>query len=379
MSRIPCGSGHQLGRIGFDQGPTRVWWRGQDGVMRLLVLGGTAFLSRAVARAALTAGDEVVCAARGRSGEPPAGGTFVSLDRDHPDGYAAVIAAGPFDAIVDVSSKPSFVRAAVAALAEHTDHWVYVSSCSAYADNETPGQRAADAPTLPPAPVEIDEPFESDNYGPCKVACERAVIEAMGAERSFICRAGLIVGPEDGSGRFTYWPVRMARGGEVLAPGAATDPVQWVDVRDLAQWLVSAARTHLGGVFDGIGAPVTRAEFLAGVAAGVGVDAPELTWVDSEFLVAHDVNPWTGPRSLPLWLPLPEYMGFLARDVSASIAAGLACRDLADTSRSTLAWQRDANAARSASSTASTETVRVTGLTADEETELLGEWRSARA
>ena len=328
--------------------------------MRFLVLGGTAFVGRAVARAAVTAGDEVVCAARGTSGPLADGVTFVSLDRTDPEGYAAAIAAGPFDAVVDVSSKPSFVRGALKELSSHTDFWVYVSSASAYSDNETPGQRAADAPTFPAAPVEIDDPTQFENYGPCKVACEQAVLAAMGPERTFICRAGLIVGPEDKSGRFPYWPARMARGGEVLAPGSPNDPVQWIDVRDLAEWLVSAARTRVNGIFDGICPSVPRSEFLAGVAAGVGVTHPELTWVDQAFLVENEVEPWAGPRSLPLWLPLPEYGGFLARDVSASLAAGLICRDVADSAHATLEDQAQPG-----------------GLTAAEETELLTAWHAA--
>ena len=242
----------------------------------------------------------------------PAGVTFVSLDRADPQGYAAVIAAGPFDAVVDVSSKPSFVRAALEALSSHTDFWVYVSSASAYADNETPGQRAADAPTLPAAPVEIDDPTQFENYGPCKVACEQAVLAAMGADRSFICRAGLIVGPEDTSGRFTVLAGADGAGRRGARAGAARRPGA-VDrcARLWREWLVSAARTRVSGVFDGIGAPVTRADFLAGVAAGVGVTHPELTWVDQTFLVENEVEPWAGPRSLPLWLPLPEYRWFL--------------------------------------------------------------------
>jgi nucleoside-diphosphate-sugar epimerase len=347
--------------------------------MRLLVLGGTAFLSRAVASSAITSGDDVVCAARGESGAPPTGARFVTLDRNDPAGLAAVVDSGPYDVVLDVSSKPSFVRAALAALAGHTEHWIYVSSASAYADNATPGQRASDAPTLPPAGPDVDDPTDFDNYGPCKVACEQAVIEAMGAAHAFICRAGLIVGPEDASGRFTYWPTRLDRArragagldpqGEVLAPGNPDDLVQWVDVRDLAEWLVRAARTRMSGIFDGIGSPVSRAEFLTGVAAGAGVSEPALTWVDQEFLLEHDVNPWAGPRSLPLWLPLPEYAGFLSRDVSASIAAGLTLRDIEDTTRSTLLWWREAQDHDHGKA----------GLTVDEERVLLAAWHGAHA
>jgi hypothetical protein len=176
-----------------------------------------------------------------------------------------------------------------------------------------------------------------ENYPEMKRACELAVLDAYGPDRSFLCRAGLIVGPADPTDRFTYWPVRMARGGEVLAPGRPEDLVQYVDVRDLAAWLLTATEKGLSGAYDGAGAPVRFADFLAGVAAGVGVE-PTLTWLDQEFLKSHDVNPWSGPRSLPMWLPMPEYGGFLSHDTSASVAAGLRSRDLTETSRDTRAW-----------------------------------------
>jgi 2'-hydroxyisoflavone reductase len=337
--------------------------------MRLLVLGGTVFLSRAVAQAAVTAGDEVICAARGKQGTPPDGARFVHLDRADPRGYGQLTALGHVDAVLDVSSTPSQVRGALAAMSGQADHWIYVSSASVYEDSATPAQRATDAPVLPAAPPEIDDPTQPDTYGPCKVACEHAVIEAMGAEHSFICRAGLIVGPGDPSGRFTAWPARFARGGTVLAPGAPDDPVQWIDVRDLAAWLVDVARTRVAGIFDGICPPVGRGAFLAGVAAGADVEHPDIVWVDGQFLLDHEVNPWAGPRSLPLWLPLPEYAGFLSRDVSASVAAGLSPRDVADTSRATLAWLRDHPPAESA---------RTAGLTPSDEQTLLSAWQAAQ-
>jgi nucleoside-diphosphate-sugar epimerase len=333
--------------------------------MRLLILGGTAFLGRAVARAALRDGHHVTGAARGASGAVPAGATFVRLDRTEADAYAAV--AGEYDAVVDVSSRPSHVRAAVAALGDRVAHWVYVSSASAYRDNATPGQRAADAPTHEPAGPDADDPAADGyaNYGPCKVACERAVMDGVGADRAFVCRAGLIVGPEDDSGRFTYWPVRVARGGEIVAPGTPDDPVQWIDVRDLANWLVRSAAQRRAGIFDGIGAPVGRGEFLDRIAVGVGTRDARFVWVDGDFLAAHDMRPWAGPRSLPLWLPLPEYAGFLSRDVRDSLAAGLTSRDLESTARDTLDWRR---------STPDSGGLGGAGLTAAEEAELLAAW-----
>lgn len=305
--------------------------------MKLLVLGGTVYLGRAVARHAVAAGHEVTCAARGASGVVPDGARHVVVDRDEPDGLAA-LAGASFDAVVDVAQQPSHVRRAVAALGGRVGHWSFVSTCSVYADQSTPAQRAESAPLVDPAPSEVDD-ADGPYYGPCKVSCEQAV-QSSGVP-AFICRAGLIVGPEDPSGRFDYWVSRLARaradGGPVLAPGGPGELVQWVDVRDLAAWLVSAAETRLTGVYDGIGAPVPRAEFLNGVAAGVGAD-PKVIWADQDFLAAQGVQPWTGERSLPMWLPLPEYAGFMSRDVTRSLAAGLRTRPVADTARDTLAW-----------------------------------------
>jgi len=304
--------------------------------MRLLVLGGNVFLGRAVASHARDAGHDVTCATRGESGSPASGVRFVPIDRGTPGGLSG-LAGETFDAVVDVARRPSHVRAALAALAGRTGHWSYVSSCSVYADNATPGQRADGAPVVPAAPPDVDD-ATGEMYGPCKVTCERLVQDGVGADRVFLCRAGLIVGPEDPSGRFAYWVRRLARGGEVLAPGDPAEPVQFVDVRDLAAWLVTAAESGLSGPYDGIGAPMPRGEFLAGVAAAVAPEPPTLTWIDQEFLAAHDVRPWMGERALPLWLPLPEYAGFMTRDTSPALAAGLRTRDLRDTARDTWEW-----------------------------------------
>jgi 2'-hydroxyisoflavone reductase len=297
------------------------------GGVKLLVFGGTVFLGHAIAAQARDAGHDVTCAARGRSGRVPDGVRLVHVDRDDP---AALSALDGYDAVVDVARRPSHVRNAVSALAGRTGHWTFVSTASVYADNATPGQRVSTAPLLTAAPPDVDD-AEGDNYGPCKVSCEEAV-PAAGVP-SFICRAGLIVGPEDPFGRFDYWVSRVDRGGEILAPGSPDEPVQWVDVRDLAAWIIYAAETGLTGTYDGIGEPVTRAELLRGLGA-----EPTLTWVDQDFLSAQGIQPWMGERSLPMWLPLPEYAGLMCRDVSPSLAAGLVTRPLAETARDTLAW-----------------------------------------
>ena len=183
-------------------------------------------------------------------------------------------------------------------------------------------------------------------------------------ENAFICRAGLIAGPEDPTGRFTYWPLRLDRGGEVLAPGTSDDAVQLIDVRDLAQWIVFAAQTHLTGTFDGIGPSFTRGQFLAQCAAAVGSSCT-FTWADRAFLESQDIRRWSGPRSLPLWLPLPDFAGFATRDTSPARESGLTVRALSETACDTLAWARSADGV-------------VTGLTADEERAALRAWHANR-
>jgi 2'-hydroxyisoflavone reductase len=306
--------------------------------MRILVLGGTVFLGRAVARLARAAGHDVTCAARGVSGRPIDGVRFVVADRDDPAGLSG-LDGERFDAVVDVTRRPSHARYAVDALAGRVGHWTYVSTISVYADQATPGGTPASTPLLAPAPAEVDDPSGSNAhwYGACKVACELAVRDRIAADRLFICRAGLLVGPEDPSDRFPYWVARLAAGGEVLAPGAPDEPVQLVHVDDLAGWLLHAAGTGLAGCFDGTGPVVTRAEVLAGIAAGVGAPHPRLTWVDGDFLRARDVRAWSGERALPLWLE-PGYEGMLTRDVGAALAAGLAPRPVAEAAADTLRW-----------------------------------------
>jgi nucleoside-diphosphate-sugar epimerase len=248
------------------------------------------------------------------------------------------------------------VRSAVETLGERAGHWCFVSSISVYADFATPGQRADTAPLLGAAGPDDDD-FAPDTYGPRKVACEQAL-----PPKSFIVRPGLVIGPEDATNRFAYWASRLERGGEILAPGNPDDSVQWVDVRDLAAWIVQAAETRLGGVYDGICAPVTRLEMLT----SMGYD-PQLTWVPQDFLAEQGVEMWMGERALPVWVNLPEFAGFLAHDPTTALEAGLRIRPLAETTRDTLAWLAS-----------SPEIKRTSGITPDDERALLAEWHSRR-
>lgn len=323
--------------------------------MRLLVLGGTAFLSHAVAEAALTRGHEVVCAARGVSGTVPAGARLVVWDRADPV-PAELLGLAP-DAVVDVARLPSQVRRAVAAFP--AAHWSFVSTANVYADTATPGQ-TADAALVRPIEDDLDSSSSPEAYGGMKVACERIV--RAGVTAAFVVRPGLIVGPGDLSGRFGYWPSHVAQAvadrGPLLAPGDPRDAVQLIDVRDLADWILDAAERGTSGTFAGVGPAMSREEFLDGISAGVG-GAPRLRWVPTPWLVEHGVAEWAGPRSLPLWLSSPGYEGFMTHDVGASLAAGLRIRPVAETARDTLAWLR------------ATPDAVVTGLTRDEELELL--------
>ena len=325
--------------------------------MRVLILGGTVFLGRALAVDARAAGHDVTCAARGISGAPPDGVRLVQIDRDRADGCAQLIGER-FDAVIDVSRHPGQVRRAVTVLKHAAGHWTFVSTVTVYADNRTPNQRAATAPLRAEAPPEVER-GDGDAYGPAKVACERLV-----GDDAFICRPGLIVGPEDPTGRFTYWPLRLARGGEVLAPGTPDAPVQYIDVRDLAAWIVHAVETGLTGTYDAVCAARPMGGFLSECATAVRGSC-SFTWVDRAFLEARDVRRWAGPRSIPLWVPLPEFGGFLTRDHTAAYAAGLTVRALADTARDTLAWARAADGS-------------VTGLTAGQEADLLHAWHTRR-
>ncbi|MFC5492090.1 epimerase [Nocardioides caricicola] len=327
--------------------------------MKILVLGGSVFLSKAVAVDALARGHEVTCATRGTSGSVPEGATFTQWDRydDVPD----ELAAASYDAVVDVGRIPSWVRKGVAAWPDA--HWVFVSTVNVYADDSIPNGRPGTVPLREPQPEDRDLKTDPESYGPMKVACEQIVRD--GAASWTVIRPGLIVGPEDPTGRFTYWPVRLAEGGAALAGGLPEDLMQVIDARDLAAWIVTCAEQRTTGDYDGVGEVLPIRDLIAQVAVGVNSDAT-LTWVPQEFLAEQGVEPWMGPESLPLWLPRPEYDGLGSHDPAPSYAAGLVLRPLADTARDTLAWQR------------ATPDAVVSGMSRDKEAAVLAAWHSLR-
>lgn len=310
--------------------------------MHLLILGGTAWLGQTVAQTALAAGHAVTCLARGLSGGVPEGATLVQADRDAPDALNSLPSTS-WDAVIDVGRQPGQVRTAAHALAGRCGLYVFVSSASVYADHATPGADET-APVL--APLQADTMREMSDYGAAKAACEQHVLQAMGNDRALIARAGLIGGPGDVSDRSGYWPWRFARaqasGQPVLAPEPDTCATQLIDVRDLAQWLVTAAAQRTAGIFNALGETQPLAEHLA-LAREVAGHTGEVVTAPTEWLRAQGVEPWAGPKSLPLWLPMADYAGFSARDGRRAAAAGLARRPLRETLADTLRWERQRN------------------------------------
>lgn len=323
--------------------------------MHLVVLGGTVFLSRAVAVEALARGHRVTCVSRGVSGDVPAGAAHLRWDRA--EAAPAEVAALAPDAVVDVAKLPSHVRRAVAALPDA--HWVFVSTVSVYADTSRPGGTVEDSATLEPVVEDLDPRSSPEAYGAMKVACEALVRD--GAASATVVRPGLIVGPGDPTGRFTAWPVRAelahADGEGLLLPGDPEDLVQVIDVRDLASWLVDLAESHTSGTFDAVCPPLARAGFVAALGAAVGGVHPR--WVPSATLLEAGVPEWNGPGALTVWVGSPGTDGFLARDPGTALEAGLRPRPLAHTAADTLAWVHD------------TPDAPVAGLTRDEERALL--------
>ena len=242
----------------------------------------------------------------------PAGARHVVLDRAAPDWSAL---DGDWDAVVDVARTPSWVADALDALAERVAHWTFVSTISVYADHATPGGSQDTLPLLPPITDDVEQDTP-EKYGASKVGCEQDV--QARARRALIVRPGLIVGPGDPSGRFSYWPERLAEGGDVLAPESPDRPAQVIDVRDLAAWIVSCSENRVTGVYDATGHVSSLGVMLEEIARSVGGGA-ELVWVDARFLQEHEVVHWAGPRSLPLWLP-DDGIGIASHDVSAAFA-----------------------------------------------------------
>ncbi len=311
----------------------------------LLILGGTGLTGPHQVRYALARGHRVTIFNRGRK-QPEWPGTVQQLlgDRDKNDyaSIAAEIAKGRrWDLVIDnPSSVPAWIRDAATVLKGHVGGYMMISSLSAYADNATPGQDE-NAPLAtfdgdPLAETMASLRADMNKYAGLKAATEAETRKHFGA-RSTIVRPGLIVGPGDETDRFTYWPLRMRRGGEVLCPGDGRDPVKLIDARDLGEWMIRLAEREAHGAYNAIGPDyaLDMAALLYGIRASTTQGA-SLTFVPSEFLQAQNVSPW---GDMPVWVPnAGDSAGFHTRSNAKAIAAGLTFRSLADTVAATLAW-----------------------------------------
>jgi 2'-hydroxyisoflavone reductase len=300
--------------------------------MKLLILGGTKFLGRHAVDAALAAGHDVTIFTRGQS-NPELFPDVEHLQGDR-DGDLGALEGRGWDGVVDTSGYvPRVVRQSAELLRDAVDRYVFVSSISVYDDFSQPIDEST-------AVAQLEDPATEDvleHYGALKAASETVIDEVYG-DRGANVRAGLIVGPYDPTDRFTYWPRRIAAGGDVLGPGDPAAPVQFVDARDLAAWLVKLALEGPGGVFNATGPskPLTFASLLERARAAIGSDV-NVVWIDEQTLLDAEVQAWT---ELPLWLPGDDYAGMARADTRRARAAGLTFRPLEETVVDTLAWDR---------------------------------------
>ena len=338
--------------------------------MRVLILGGTGLIGPHQVRYALSRGHHVTIFNRGRQKEVWPGPVEELLgDRN---GDLKALEGRDWDACIDnPTTLPVWVRDAAHVLKGHVGRYIFISTITAYAANDKSEDETAPLAAYAGADV-MAETVESFNakpqlYGPLKAASEREALKEFGEQATTIVRPSLIVGPGDGTDRFTYWPVRLARGAEILAPGDGSDPVQFIDARDLAEWTVRLAEQQTAGVFNagGPAAPMTMRQMLEGIAQGLHVD-PQITWAPTAFLKANKVSAW---RDMPVWIPgQGETFGFHRRNLSRALAQGLTYRPLAITASDTLAWFRTLPAERQAKLRA--------GLTVDREADLLAKLKA---
>jgi len=330
--------------------------------MKILILGGTIFLGRHLVDAAISRDHDVTLFNRGEHNA----NLFPAVEklRGDRDGNLFALEGRQWDAVIDTCGYvPRIVQASAELLASAVEHYTFISSISVYADVSKPG--IDEEGELGVLEDESVEDITGGAYGPLKVLCEQAA-EAFFPGRTLNIRPGLIVGPYDPSDRFTYWLHCIARGGEVLAPSPGQKPVQIIDARDLAEWIIGLIEARVSGVYNATGPDyrLTMQDLLELCRTELGSETT-ITWVDEGFLLGAGVEPW---MDLPLWLAGDEDSGMLAVNVEKAISANLTFRSLEETIRDTYHWagKRPADHQWRA------------GLAPDREQELLTMWHNSR-
>ena len=332
--------------------------------LRILILGGTGFIGPNQVKYAVARGHKVTVFNRGRSqGEIPDEVERLYGDRN---GQLDALKGRDWDVVIDnPTTLPRWVRDAAQILQGHTGQYVFISTLSVYASWARPNMDET-------APLEeLEDPASEDtrkDYGALKALSEHEA-EKWFPGKTTIIRPGLIVGPEDPSDRFTYWPVRVARGGEVLAPGTPSDPVQIIDARDLAEFSIRMVEQGNMGIYNAVGprSPFTMGEMLAGIRAVLpGSLEIRFTWADAEFLAARTVRPWS---DMPVWIPtVGDTAGWSQVNIDRALAKGITFRPFAQTALDTLEWHK--------TRPAEAQVTMRAGLTPEREAEVLAAWHA---
>jgi 2'-hydroxyisoflavone reductase len=303
--------------------------------MNILILGGTKFMGRHIVDSALARGHSVTLFNRGKTNP----GLFPSVETILGDREFDIekLKGREWDAVVDVAGYvPRIVRLSAYGVERSVGRYVFISSISVYPDSLLTKIGIDESDPVGKLEDESVEEITGETYGPLKALCEKTVMDLYG-ERGLVIRPGLIVGPNDPTDRFTYWPMRVARGGDVLAPERPGVPVQIIDVRDLSEFIIKLIESNALGIYNATG-PDHELTFgtMLDVCKQVSASDARFHWASAEFLKAHNVAEWS---DMPVWVPdNEESQGFSRVDVSKAIRAGLRFRPLEETVRDTLAW-----------------------------------------
>jgi 2'-hydroxyisoflavone reductase len=344
--------------------------------LNILILGGTGFTGPEQVEYAIARGHKVTLINRNKTRPDVCKGRVDQLIGDL-NGDMSALKGRKFDVVIDnPTTAPAWVRNAAQYLAGNTNHYIFISTISAYATDKNVWSDETDPTHSLPAgldPYTLKPEDRGQYYGPLKAYSEKEV-EKHYPGMNTIIRPGLIVGPLDRSDRFTYWPYRIDKGGEVLAPGDGKDPVQIIDARDLAEWTIRVAENRTLGTFNATGPvkPLTMAELLYGIKA-VTTAGAQFTWVPADFLKEQKLSPW---RHMPVWVPDgPNNAAFSRRSISKALAAGLTFRPLAVTAKDTLDW----NKTRPAAELQALAEGKIAGISAQREAEVLAAWKAKQA